>query len=57
MSGYDLQKLEDDLQQLGEKIKHHEDNVSYLKSLRNKLEDSIVDMQGMCSYFHSFFSK
>ncbi|XP_042004027.1 protein DEFECTIVE IN MERISTEM SILENCING 3-like isoform X3 [Salvia splendens] len=27
-------KLEDDLQQLGEKIKHQEENVSYLKTLR-----------------------
>lgn len=47
-----MQKLEDDMQQLGEKIKHHEDNVNYLKTLRNKLEDSIVDMQGMqlCMY-------
>ncbi|XP_047941494.1 protein DEFECTIVE IN MERISTEM SILENCING 3-like isoform X3 [Salvia hispanica] len=38
-------KLEDDLQQLGEKIKHQEENVSYLKTLRSKLEDSIFDIQ------------
>ncbi|XP_042000255.1 protein DEFECTIVE IN MERISTEM SILENCING 3-like isoform X3 [Salvia splendens] len=38
-------KLEDDLQQLGEKIKHQEENVNYLKTLRSKLEDSIFDIQ------------
>lgn len=41
-----LQKLQHDLQEIGEKIKHHEDNIKCLKTLRNKLEDSIIDMQG-----------
>ncbi|XP_057767567.1 protein DEFECTIVE IN MERISTEM SILENCING 3-like [Salvia miltiorrhiza] len=50
-------KLEDDLQQLGEKIKHHEDNVSYLKTLRNKLEDSIVDMQVAIGKHHATLFK
>ncbi|KAH6794728.1 hypothetical protein C2S52_005205, partial [Perilla frutescens var. hirtella] len=50
-------KLEDDLQQLGEKIKHHEDTVSYLKTLRNKLDDSIVDMQVAIGKHHTSLSK
>ncbi|XP_073032022.1 protein DEFECTIVE IN MERISTEM SILENCING 3-like [Primulina eburnea] len=37
--------LQDDMQELGQKIKHHEDNVKYLKYHKNKLEESIVDMQ------------
>ncbi|KAK4436218.1 protein DEFECTIVE IN MERISTEM SILENCING 3 [Sesamum alatum] len=38
-------KLQDDMHELGEKIKHHEDNVKYLKTLKNKLEESILEMQ------------
>ncbi|XP_073130095.1 protein DEFECTIVE IN MERISTEM SILENCING 3-like [Henckelia pumila] len=38
-------KLQDDMLELGQKIKHHEDNVKYLKYHKNKLEESIVDMQ------------
>ncbi|KAI3458002.1 hypothetical protein Pfo_014665 [Paulownia fortunei] len=51
-------KIQDDLQELGEKIKHHEDNVKYLKTLRNKLEDSILDMQVAIGKYHTTsFSK
>lgn len=35
---------------LGLKIKQHEDNLKYLKSQKNSLEESIVDMQGMLSF-------
>ncbi|KAK4431327.1 protein DEFECTIVE IN MERISTEM SILENCING 3 [Sesamum alatum] len=50
--------LQDDLQELGEKIKHHEDNVKYLKTLKNKLEDSILEMQvSMGKYHTASFSK
>ncbi|KAL0458894.1 UNVERIFIED_CONTAM: protein DEFECTIVE IN MERISTEM SILENCING 3 [Sesamum latifolium] len=51
-------KLQDDLQELGEKIKHHEDNVKYLKTLKNKLEDSILEMQVSIGKYHTAsFSK
>ncbi|KAL0304416.1 UNVERIFIED_CONTAM: protein DEFECTIVE IN MERISTEM SILENCING 3 [Sesamum radiatum] len=51
-------KLQDDLQELGEKIKHHDDNVKYLKTLKNKLEDSILEMQVSIGKYHtSSFSK
>lgn len=41
-----LQKLQDDLQKLGLKIKHHENNLKFLKNQSNKLDDSILEMQG-----------
>ncbi|XP_011080655.1 protein DEFECTIVE IN MERISTEM SILENCING 3 [Sesamum indicum] len=51
-------KLQDDLQELGEKIKHHEVNVKYLKTLKNKLEDSILEMQVSIGKYHTAsFSK
>lgn len=45
--GWTLQKLQDDLQELGLKIKHHEENVKYLMTLKSNLDGSIVDMQGL----------
>ncbi|GFP81117.1 protein defective in meristem silencing 3, partial [Phtheirospermum japonicum] len=47
------QKIQDDLQEFGEKIKHHEDNIKYLKSLKNKLEDSILDMRVAIGKYHT----
>ncbi|KAL6500950.1 hypothetical protein OROHE_025147 [Orobanche hederae] len=41
------QKLQDDLHEIGQRIKHHEDNLKYLKALNNKVEESIVDMQAI----------
>lgn len=42
-----LQKLQDDLQELGLKIKHHEENLKYLTNLKINLDESIPDMQGI----------
>ncbi|KAI3471221.1 hypothetical protein Pfo_027884 [Paulownia fortunei] len=51
-------KLQDDLHELGQKIKHHEDNVKYLKTLKNKLEESILDMQvALGKYDKASFSR
>ncbi|XP_057774218.1 protein DEFECTIVE IN MERISTEM SILENCING 3-like [Salvia miltiorrhiza] len=38
-------KLQDDLQEQGLKIKHHEDNLKYLKTLKSNLDETILDMQ------------
>ncbi|KAK4489727.1 hypothetical protein RD792_000362 [Penstemon davidsonii] len=46
-------KLEDDIKKLGQKIKHHEDNIKYLKNLMNKLDDSILDMQVSLGKHHT----
>ncbi|KAL3846181.1 hypothetical protein ACJIZ3_003584 [Penstemon smallii] len=46
-------KLEDDIKELGQKIKHHEDNIKYLKTLKNKLDDSILDMQVSLGKHHA----
>ncbi|XP_077210169.1 protein DEFECTIVE IN MERISTEM SILENCING 3-like isoform X2 [Tasmannia lanceolata] len=46
-------KLEDDLKKLGCKIKHHEDNQTFLKEHINDLNDSIIDMQGILGNYHS----
>ncbi|KAL8463540.1 hypothetical protein ACS0TY_034265 [Phlomoides rotata] len=46
-------KLQDDLQELGHKIKHHEDNVNFLKSQKNKLDTSILDFQVAIGKHHT----
>ncbi|XP_077226590.1 uncharacterized protein LOC143859983 [Tasmannia lanceolata] len=46
-------KLEDDLKKLGLKIKHHEDNLKFLKTHTNDLDDSILDMQVILRKYHS----
>ncbi|CAA3010564.1 Hypothetical predicted protein [Olea europaea subsp. europaea] len=46
-------KLQDDLQVLGQKIKYHEDNLKYLKTLKNRLGDSILDMQVSLGKYHT----
>ncbi|KAL1565510.1 protein DEFECTIVE IN MERISTEM SILENCING 3-like [Salvia divinorum] len=38
-------KLQDDLQELGLKIKHHEENLKYLTTLKTNLDESVQDMQ------------
>ncbi|XVF10078.1 hypothetical protein REPUB_Repub07fG0152200 [Reevesia pubescens] len=47
------EKLEDDLRMLGMKIKQHEDSIRLLKTQKNKLDDSILDMQVMLGKYHS----
>ncbi|XP_050387786.1 protein DEFECTIVE IN MERISTEM SILENCING 3-like [Argentina anserina] len=46
-------RLQDDLHVMGLKIKHHEENMKLLKSQKNKLEESILDLQVMLGKFHS----
>ena len=46
-----MQKLQDDLRMLGMKIKQHEDSIKLLKTQKNKLDDSILDMQGILLLF------
>ncbi|KAL7147337.1 hypothetical protein ABFS83_06G100900 [Erythranthe nasuta] len=40
-----FQKLQDDLYELGQKVKHHEANVKHLKTLKTKFEESSLNMQ------------
>ncbi|XP_058095892.1 protein DEFECTIVE IN MERISTEM SILENCING 3-like [Magnolia sinica] len=47
------QKLQDDLQKLGLKIKHHEDNLKFLKTQTNNLEESILDLQVSLARYYS----
>ncbi|KAL5998928.1 hypothetical protein ACLOJK_009876 [Asimina triloba] len=37
--------LQEELQKIGLRIKHHEDNLKFLKSQSNSLEESILDVQ------------
>lgn len=46
-------KLEDAMQEIGLKIKHHEDNVKFLKAQKNKLDDSILDLRVTLGKIHS----
>lgn len=41
-----MQRLQDELEKSGSRIKEHEDNLKFLKDQRNQLDGSIVDMQG-----------
>ncbi|KVI10168.1 hypothetical protein Ccrd_011395 [Cynara cardunculus var. scolymus] len=42
---YSSKKLENELLMLGQNIKHHEENIKYLKTRINSLDDQITDMQ------------
>ncbi|KAJ4955468.1 hypothetical protein NE237_012251 [Protea cynaroides] len=46
-------RLQDDLQNLGLRIKHHEENLKYLKSCTNSLDESILDTQVSLGKYHS----
>ncbi|XP_068659222.1 protein DEFECTIVE IN MERISTEM SILENCING 3 [Aristolochia californica] len=47
------QKLQEDLQKLGLRIKHHEDNLRILKTQTNNLDESILDMQVRLGKYHA----
>jgi len=38
--------MNDDIQKLALKTKHHEDNLKFLKTQINGVDESIIDMQG-----------
>uniref|UniRef100_A0A0A0L6R1 Protein DEFECTIVE IN MERISTEM SILENCING 3 n=2 Tax=Cucumis sativus TaxID=3659 RepID=A0A0A0L6R1_CUCSA len=46
-------KLQDDLQTMGMKIQLHEDNIRFLKTLKDKLVDSIIDLQVTLGKYHA----
>ena len=50
-----VQRLQDDLQMLGMKIKGHEDNIKFLNAQNNKLDDLILDLQGIIFFFIFYF--
>lgn len=47
------QKLNDDIQKLALKVKHHEDNLKFLKTQINGVDESIIDMQVELGKYHS----
>lgn len=47
------QKQEDDLKKMGLKIKHHEDNLKFLKAQMNSIDESILDLQVNLGKYHS----
>nr|XP_043610514.1 protein DEFECTIVE IN MERISTEM SILENCING 3-like [Erigeron canadensis] len=46
-------KLENDMKLIGKKIKQHEDNIKFLKTHKNSLDDVITDMQVTLGKYHS----
>lgn len=46
-------KLEDAMREIGLKIKHHEENIKFLKTQKNRFDDSILDMQVALGKIHS----
>uniref|UniRef100_A0A1J3GJ32 Protein DEFECTIVE IN MERISTEM SILENCING 3 n=1 Tax=Noccaea caerulescens TaxID=107243 RepID=A0A1J3GJ32_NOCCA len=49
---FNSKKLQSDLEVMGTKLKHHEDNLKFLKAQKNKLDESIVDLQVRMSKLH-----
>ncbi|KAK7282562.1 hypothetical protein RIF29_11454 [Crotalaria pallida] len=47
------QKMQDDLQMLGVKIKQHEDSINWLNIEKSKLDDSIIHFQATIGKFES----
>ncbi|XP_042408244.1 protein DEFECTIVE IN MERISTEM SILENCING 3-like [Zingiber officinale] len=47
------QKLEEELQKLGLRIKHHEDNLKFLKAQIDGIDESILDLQVELGKYHS----
>ncbi|XP_008783196.2 protein DEFECTIVE IN MERISTEM SILENCING 3 isoform X1 [Phoenix dactylifera] len=47
------QKLQDELQKLALKVKHHEDNMKFLKTQMDNIDESILDMQVNLGKYHS----
>ncbi|KAK8961586.1 hypothetical protein KSP40_PGU019223 [Platanthera guangdongensis] len=41
-----IQKEQDDLQKVTQEVKHHEDNLKFLKSQVNAIDESLQDLQG-----------
>jgi len=52
-----VQKLQGDLHMLGVKIKEHEENIKFLKTQNNKLDDSILDFQGIVVFLFAIDSQ
>ncbi|KAF8045023.1 hypothetical protein N665_5731s0001 [Sinapis alba] len=50
---FNSDRLQSDLQVMGNKIKQHEDNVKFLKAQKNKLDESILALQVHMSKLHS----
>ncbi|KAF3659494.1 putative protein IQ-DOMAIN 1-like [Capsicum annuum] len=48
-----LQKLEDAMHETGLKLKHHEENIIFLKAQKNGLDNSILDMQVAFGKYHT----
>lgn len=46
-------KLQDDLQTLGTKLQLHEDNIRFLRTLKDKFVDSIIDLQVTLGKYHA----
>lgn len=43
---FNSDRLQSDLEVMGNKIKEHEDSLKFLKSQKNKLDESILKLQG-----------
>ncbi|ESQ45615.1 hypothetical protein EUTSA_v10010429mg [Eutrema salsugineum] len=50
---FNSRRLQSDLEAMGRKIKQHEDNLLFLKSQKNKLDESILDLQVRMSQLQS----
>lgn len=51
---FGLQKLQDEVEKTGSKMKQHEDNLKFLKAQKNQLDDAILDLQGIILILHYF---
>lgn len=44
---FGVKKLQDELERTGNKLKQHEENLKFLKTQKNQLDEAILDLQGI----------
>ncbi|CAH9097767.1 unnamed protein product [Cuscuta europaea] len=52
-AAYKAKKCQDALQETGLRVQQHEENMKFLKTKKNKLDDSIIDLQVALGKYHS----
>lgn len=52
-AAYKAKKCQDALQETGLKVKRHEENMKFLKTKKNRLDDLVIDLQVALGKYHS----
>jgi hypothetical protein len=49
---FGVKKLQDELERTGNKLKQHEENLKFLRTQKNQLDEAILDLQGIFYLSH-----